>query len=720
MQRFHFIKVCKNFIFVNTILLLQFILEGMNMKKILILSITIMLLSVAFASAGFWDGVGEGLQFMLTGAVVGIQEEHESGEHQAVDGEPPQEDEIRNQEPPTENQNDYVSEEGHENNNYQNNGDQDYQPTGNQDSFSCPPEDQGLRDQDKCYSDGGDPRWEYDSNGCSYVICESNDYNDDRSPPGQENWDDQPSTICGDGYCDGQSGENSDWCPQDCQQRNRNDNFQSGFDSRCETKMDQCVESCYDSPDESCFTFCENDFDQCTGGDGREFRDQNRGSPKFGAPDQGNQGSEINSPACPTENQMSEIKEECSASGGNPFIRNDHYRGCAFVECSFGGGRGGFFGGESGCQTEEEANKIVAACESFGQQAWTVPGGPGCEPRIVCKPPENARGYGMGHEEYTRAKDNFEELDATKLLLLVTKFDSLKIQLIGLQERMLEISRFYSDRDDAETSTNYANAASKLQAVIDKIDEQKGLIAEAAASGTVDFDTIVRMKSELRYSIDELMTKVVGAVLGVEVAEPVLTEEDLTCGQDDYCFEELFRDCTVGASFEPEPGVFVSLSGVDENGDCVMNVESEYGSGSCYVPDYQYAILEKESIEPYCDESLQEMFAMEKQMDEQFDDFGQQGAPPGFGAPQGDDFFDDRQNFGGQQDGFYDDRQNFGGQQDGYYYDEDGYYQNDGQDQEYWDEFEQYKRGQTTGFSVKDLDNFEKTDQTFKQYDQEE
>lgn len=376
-------------------------------------------------------------------------------------------------------------------------------------------------------------------------------------------------TYCGDGNCDLQDGEQYSWCPQDCDESQIQDSY------RGQSK-----------------------------GEDRSY---------YGAPGDEKGHSER---SCPDATALEEMSAKCEEHGGSVTERTDPYSGCTISECFFQGqgysGKGmgeerqaeGIFG-EQGCQSEEEAAEQSLICEEFGSESIAVPSPPGCAPRIVCA--QEGQGYGSGHlsyNEYQQGQERFEsgELGSAQVLEAILKMDSIKIQLDGVQDKMEGIAAYYESQGDTESAENYREGAAILDQVAAKIDEQKTVLKEAIESGTLDYETIYQIRSDLKYSVDELLNQVISALLGVTymgIAEEELEASD--CGSNSLCFEDYFRNCVAGASFSPEPSVSVSIDGTTENDECVLQMSGALGSGICTVPNYRYATLSKESVIPYCE-----------------------------------------------------------------------------------------------------------------------
>ncbi len=355
-----------------------------------------------------------------------------------------------------------------------------------------------------------------------------------------------------------------------------------------------------------------------------------------GAPQGQGQYGQYQQPSCPDENSLAEMSQKCEEHGGSATERQDPYRGCTISECFFnGGGQGqggpqgqGQFGqggpgsnaqggqglfGEGACQSEEEAEEQSSLCADFSSEAIAVPSPPGCAPRIVCA--QQGQGYGSGHlsyGEYKQGQERFDsgELGSAQVLEVILKMDSIKIQLSGVQQKMEDIAGYYESQGDTESAENYRDGAAILDQVGTKIDEQKVALKDAVSAGTLDYSSIYEIRSDLKYSVDELLNQVISALLGVEytgIAQEAGEGSD--CGSNPLCFEEYFRTCASGASFDPESGVSVSISGVTEEDECQLSVSSPMGAAECMVPNYRYARLSKESIMPYCEGSLQERFS---------------------------------------------------------------------------------------------------------------
>lgn len=442
----------------------------------------------------------------------------------------------------------------------------------NQEQYQQQPYDQEQYEQDEEYreeySEEDYEDQEYNSQGQyqepSFEEIEDEDYSQESE-----------GTHCGDGNCDLEDGEQYSWCPSDCTEDQTQDSYR-----------------------------------------------QSKGY------DQGYYGDF--SQECPDETMLAEMTANCEEHDGSVSERTDPHSGCTVSECFFSGGQGeehqaeGLFG-EQGCQSEEEAEEQSSLCEEFGSEAIAVPSPPGCAPRIVCA--QEGQGYGSGYysyDEYQQGQEKFEsgELGSAQVLEVILKMDSIKIQLSGLQDKMNAIATYYEEQGDTESAENYREGAEILDQVATKIDEQKAALKEAVEAGTLDYETIYQIRSELKYSVDELLNQVISALLGVDytgIAEEAASGSD--CGSNKLCFEEYFRSCAAGATFNPDTYVTVSISGTTENDECTISMSTPMGSGTCTIPDYRYATLSEETIKPYCDDTLQSMFEQYEQYPQYEDDF---------------------------------------------------------------------------------------------------
>ncbi|MSR86369.1 hypothetical protein EXS74_03155 [Candidatus Woesearchaeota archaeon] len=387
----------------------------------------------------------------------------------------------------------------------------------------------------------------------------------------EENSQNSEGTYCGDGNCDLEDGEQYSWCPDDCTEDQTQDEYRQS-----------------------------KGYDQDYYGD--------------------------YSQECPDETMLAEMSAKCEDYGGLVTERTDPNSGCTISECFFDGnskGEGsqaeGIFG-KQGCQSEEEASEQSSICEELGSEAIAVPSPPGCAPKIVCA--QSGQGYGSGYysyDEYQEGQEKFEsgELGSAQVLEVILKMDSIKIQLSGLQEKMNAIAAYYEEQGDSESADNYKEGAEILDQVATKIDEQKTALKEAVEAGTLDYETIYQIRSELKYSVDELLNQVISALLGIDytgIAEEAASGSD--CGSNTLCFEEYFRSCAAGATFNSDSSVTVTIDGTTENDECTLSMSTPMGSGTCTVPDYRYALLSEEAIKPYCDDTLQSMFEQYEKNDE--------------------------------------------------------------------------------------------------------
>src|SRR3989338_7005308 len=397
----------------------------------------------------------------------------------------------------------------------------------------------------------------------------------------------------------GDSGSSSDGGSPGGDSGSSSDGGSSGGDSEQQIQDDQ-YHGDQGSPGDY-----QQDFSQ--GAPNQEQMDQYK--QQYGKEGEGQYG-QYQQPSCPDENSLAEMSQKCEEHGGSATERQDPYRGCTISECFFnGGGQGqggpqgqGQFGqggpgsnaqgqglfGEGACQSEEEAEEQSSLCADFSSEAIAVPSPPGCAPRIVCA--QQGQGYGSGHLSYGEYKQGQERFDSGEL---------------GSAQVLEDIPGYYESQGDTESAENYRDGAAILDQVGTKIDEQKVALKDAVSAGTLDYSSIYEIRSDLKYSVDELLNQVISALLGVEytgIAQEAGEGSD--CGSNPLCFEEYFRTCASGASFDQESGVSVSISGVTEEDECQLSVSSPMGAAECMVPNYRYARLSKESIMPYCEGSL--------------------------------------------------------------------------------------------------------------------
>jgi len=527
------------------------------MKKIGLVFI-LFLLSMSLASAGFF---GDRFGFIMTGNVVADNgAKILEGEEQPGTVEPQPSGGDSGQSAPY--QEEYREYKGSE----------DYKEYEQYSGGGVYPKEPYDSEQNKKYKDKNS-RGQYQA-----PSFDQGQYQDPSQYQQEYKSEDSERTYCGDGNCDLEDGEQYSWCSKDCTQDQTQDSYR-----------------------------------------------QSKGYSQ-----QGYYGDY--SQECPDENILAEMSAKCEEYGGSATERTDPYSGCTLSECFFSGnmkGRGesnqarGFFG-EQGCQSEEEASKQSSICEELGSEAIAVPSPPGCAPRIVCA--QKGQGYGSGYYsygEYQKGQEKFEsgELGSAQVLEVILKMDSIKIKLSGLQENMNAIAAYYEEQGDTESAENYREGAEILDQVATKIDEQKAVLKSAVEAGTLDYETIYQIRSDLKYSVDELLNQVISALLGVDytdLAEQAAEGSD--CGSNHLCFEEYFRSCAAGASFNPDTYVTVSITGADENDACVITMSTPMGSGACTVPNYRYATLSKETIMPYCDDTLQSMFEQYENYEEDYSD----------------------------------------------------------------------------------------------------
>lgn len=413
-------------------------------------------------------------------------------------------------------------------------------------------------------------------------------------------------------------------------------------------------------PDQPCF---QNQPSQSQEGQRFQQQDQSQQPQQFQDQREFNQGQEqlmqFNQQRqqqrqnCPSEDQINQMISGCNQHGGN-WIRNTDPSGCTFIDCSFSGGSqqgqfqgapqfnqqgqfaqqpaptcringvetpgacSNFGGGQQGqfqgapqfgqqdpfsgqaCQSKEEADQQAQTCAQIGAQPIASPGQNGCAPIITCS--QSGKG-GLSYDQYQQGQQAFEsgQIDSVQVLEAILKMDSLKIQISNTQKQMQDIANYYESQGDSASAASYNNAADILSQVASKIDEQKQVLKDAVSAGTLDYETIFQIRSDLQYSVDELMNQVISALLGVEYTGISGQAGELECGSNGLCFQNDFRECAAGATFSPESGISITISGVGSDDSCGLQVSGPFGQATCNVPNYRFAQLSKEAIMPYCE-----------------------------------------------------------------------------------------------------------------------
>ncbi|HIH59515.1 MAG: hypothetical protein QT08_C0022G0019 [archaeon GW2011_AR17] len=309
--------------------------------------------------------------------------------------------------------------------------------------------------------------------------------------------------------------------------------------------------------------------------------------------------------SCLSEEVANIISKKCESKGGSATKIYDENKACSKVHCSFNINRGIFV--SDVCLTEAESEQQSQLCREMGLDTIVIPGKKDCAARIQCKNEGSSIGYGLSQEDYQNGKDNFEQgnLDPATVLEIILKLDSTKMKISDIQAKMLSVADYYDSKGNTERAEAYRQSSSKMDDLNSKIDERKEELKIAVESGTLDWNTIFRIKTELRYSVDGPLNDAMGILLGVD--NPHIGGEAIDCGEDGICFEDYLRNCEKDATFNPEENVEMKIVDIDEKGNCELYLSTPSGEGSCNVPDYSYATLSQEELMPYCDENFQEI-----------------------------------------------------------------------------------------------------------------
>ena len=344
--------------------------------------------------------------------------------------------------------------------------------------------------------------------------------------------------------------------------------------------------------------FCANG-ECCPDGICDAFEQSTNGCPIDCGGDDYSHGGEF----CAEEWMLEEKKAECHSQGGQFEVSGGE--DCRQPFCKFSGGG---FGGP------DQFYPHIEGCESMGLDADVRPGfGVECVPK------------GSGHIGYVE-----REIDAVDALEFIIKIDAARLKIDEMRNKISGLADYYEDAGDDETATNYRNSLGLLEdasAGLDKIKEEMKNKAESA--GGFKPGDILIFRGMLQEIVDGTLTQVVYAMLGAEVNLGDLDVQGEDCGNDDYCFEEMWRACAAGTTFDPEEGITVSLHGADSEGVCEASVNVDDESISCEfdAATWKFGFPSKEMFMVSCDDRLAEI------MFEKGEDYTGGPAGPDYGPP---------------------------------------------------------------------------------------
>src|SRR3989344_3941212 len=259
---------------------------------------------------------------------------------------------------------------------------------------------------------------------------------------------------------------------------------------------------------------------------------------------------------CPSNEQLKQIEDQCSASKG----KTEHFRdrsGCEAVSCrqEFSQGHG----------SEEEKIKFMAlGCEEQGGQFVFDERGPNC----------------IGGQQQIRINRDLKPLDGVELLKVALEMENVIQVFNEIASKLEGLQHYYEEKGDEEKAKSFSIALSQLDGAMNRLDEIRIGLAENADS----------LQEEDRYAVLGDMQQINSIIKDVAVTlltggkskraatqrfEKEAIKEGISPeqGQD---ILQAFKKCADFSEespfkFSPEPGTNVRLEGLD-NGKCIMIV----------------------------------------------------------------------------------------------------------------------------------------------------
>ncbi|MDP3728844.1 MAG: hypothetical protein Q8R18_05340 [bacterium] len=350
-------------------------------------------------------------------------------------------------------------------------------------------------------------------------------------------------------------------------------------------------------PDSIC-----DDFEQKTGGCSMDCG--RKGSQQTNQYQESTPIQNYVSQECLTDDTLNILQEKCETNGGTWEIID--VNGCSKPNCKLQQMKGNFISGGGYDQNSMQTSKLQ--CEQMDLVADVESGING--PQIQCVK-EGEERFGV----ITR------EIDAVEALEFVFKLEEIKLKLNtdgDLYKRVERLQKYYENQGDTESAQRYSNALTKMEEArlaIDSLREQMKNSIESEGKLTVE--NLYMFKEMTQEIVEGNLMKIAYAMIGVNV--DLVSESELLeskdCENDDECFEERFKQCVIGTTFEPseEQGeIRLEIAGSD-SGACtvILKIENS-GDVNCVFNEaqYKYMPLSREAFLSVCGEELKSKITM--------------------------------------------------------------------------------------------------------------
>ncbi|MBI2579687.1 MAG: hypothetical protein HYW27_02180, partial [Candidatus Aenigmarchaeota archaeon] len=211
-------------------------------------------------------------------------------------------------------------------------------------------------------------------------------------------------------------------------------------------------------------------------------------------------------------------------------------------------------------------------------------------------------------------------LEASELLSLAFKLESLAVELDKLSKQTNDIALYYKSTNSADEG-RFQRVSGMFSAAREKVDEIKSKIRSKVDSMTED--DVLEIKRDIKYLNDVTIKDILYVMLSSseDVTNLASSEESGDdCGSDGGCFDEAFRVCEP-ITFEPDREVTVSIVGLDGD-NCILKARMKEGKGppagiipgvnppyemTCKVKNYALGMKGPEDIMPFCEGSMVEL-----------------------------------------------------------------------------------------------------------------
>ena len=332
-------------------------------------------------------------------------------------------------------------------------------------------------------------------------------------------------------------------------------------------------------------------------------------------------GEEEPRPFCDREADV-EIKEKCIANGGRP-VKDFDPQGCPITVCMGDIHDMGDFRREEPDRFIEHCKKEVPReafeyCEEDGGEFVVKRDDRGCIHFAECVRRGDERD--IEYEAIERIPE------ASNLLSVALKLESLKIEFDRLAIRTNDIAEYYASTGDEVNERKFRTVSGMFEGAKDRVDEIKLKLRDRL--DYITKEDLMEVRHDIKYIKDVIIKDILYVMLSSEVDDEfqreIATGEVIDCGRDDRCWERSLRTCSM-ATINPEMGITAEITGL-EGRNCVFTATMTDDTGTydmvCKYPNYAFGKANPEDFIKFCEGTMVD------KMKEQFQQAGM-GGPGG-------------------------------------------------------------------------------------------